>query len=1268
MSKSQPNMNPHPSANIHPDAKKTFQLHPEQQTAVDQTYNYWQTHPAPPERQYLWNAKPRFGKTLAAYEFAQKIHAERILIITNRPAVSDSWEHDFFKYIAPQTDYIFATAKTTKSTQSSETTKSAPSTKTAKTPLPFDPKSHIYSRTELIRHPGLLARPLIYFISLQDIKGKDIDSQDFKTKNQWIFDLQKGWDLLIIDEGHEGIKTAKTSAVLANLQTAFTLYLSGTPFRAIADQDFSADQIFNWTYLDEQKSYPNRPRLDFEVCSLSSLLTEPIDLAALFQTSGAHFSKPGLVETWLDFMAQLFQTRPDLNHTFWLLSKVDDCKALQQLLTSHPYFRNYTTILAAGKTTKTSAQSPGKTSVTEKPRANTVVKSADSRSYSGQQILSAVRGAIGNQSENTKTITLSCGQLTTGITIPEWSAVFMLYSTHDLSRLSSAQYLQAAFRAQNPAPHLQKTKSYVFDFAPERALTVLQDYAQNLCHLPAEAALNELLHYLEINHLDSAGHSTPLSPTEVINLPRQIIAQEIVDGGFIASNKLFNIQNIFHLSEPARKIISKLSALHKNRLEKSPRPLSLPTTQLDTNGQPRINPEFIKQAFREVLNDPKYHKISHQRRQELYNLAMLESASSQILSAPEDAAQGKTVPENLLPENLSPADRILFENALREIKLSAHRLTRRRQKHEEDDYRDKLRGFSRTIPMLLHVYGEPDFTFADLATKIPDAAFLELTGIFKNEFELLRQEQFFNETNCNLAIREFMRRETKLANYFLPSSTQDIFDFIPLQYGTCVFTPKSTASRLFAQLQSSRPELFTSRNSKFFDPAAKSGLFLAFIVKELYLNSRPKFANDHDCLLHILAHQIYAWSPDEISHRVTLQTVLSFVRASTIQFLPAELAKIHQHFLCFNPLSAQGNVDYEKVQTLINHHWEENMKFDVIISNPPYQLGRRQIYADFYRLAVDLDPELLCMVFPQGWQKPHNHNGLGQLNCAKYKRDPHLASIDNYDQKAAEKLFPNIGTGGVNIVLRDRNFDNHGQIPGLVNGRPSTPLILPLDTSEIAKPAELIPLIEQFKYLPKVESLGSSRKPYGFYADPLRNPVKYHLTLEETRQHPDDVRLFGLFKDGSRGYRYISRSSLPKLSPNLTHYKLFVPKAWGNMATNIGLGGSFSNICVAKPGDACSETFIEFGPFASQAEAINAAKYFMTKFFRALLFLAKDSQNTAKDKYRYVPLPDFSAQFWQSKVKDLDQALFELYDVPPVTREFILRNVQPRSEANIEIL
>ncbi len=1166
-----------------------LKLHPEQQSAIDQTYQYWQqTHsqsamssrqnPTPQAsentRKFLWNAKPRFGKTLAAYKLAQKIDAKRILIITNRPAISDAWASDFFAHIAPETNHIFASAKPPKTTKPPKAVAPTPKTLASSSKSNPRPASHIYSRSELIENPDLLACPLIYFISLQDIKGKDLSSADFKAKNQWIFDVEKPWDLLIIDEGHEGIKTSKASAVLSSLNADFTLYLSGTPFRALADQDFSADQIFNWTYLDEQKTYQDRPRLDFRVCRL------PKSISAAQQSSPSAAPQPqpdDAVQSWLDYAAQIFRSQPELRHTFWLLSKVSDCKTLQAALTKHPFFHDYKVILAAGKLTKTSNPQDSPVDVLE----------SDAGEYSSQKVLSAVRNTIGGHPDQTKTITLSCGRLTTGITIPEWSAVFMLYSSSDLSRLSSAQYLQAAFRAQNPAPG--KSEAYIFDFAPDRALTVLQEYAERLCNLPPATALPKLLQYLDVNLLDGNARPESLSAPEIIELPRQIIAQEIVDGGFIASNKLFNIQNIFHASPAACKVINKLSALHKNRLEKSPRPLPTPLTKLNSSGQ--------------------------------------------IIAT-----------------------------------LADEKVARRRKKREEDDYRDKLRGFSRTIPMLLHLCGEPDFTFSDLADKIPDQIFQNLTGLTKDDFALLRREQYFNETNCNLAIREFMRREKDLSTYFLPTSAQNIFDFIPLQYGARVFTPKSTAEKLVQRLIPARPELFRSRDTKFFDSAAKSGLLLTLIVKELYRNLRPDFPSDHDCLLHILTHQIYSWSPDEISHRATLSTVLSFIHHDSVHFSAAEITKINQHFLQFNPLSEQGGINLSDIQLKINQTWEKNMKFDVIISNPPYQQGRRQIYADFYRLAVDLDPELLCMVFPQGWQKPHNRNGLGQLNCAKYKRDPHIAIIDNYDQKSAEKLFPNIGTGGVNIILRDRNFYNHGSLPQLIAGEKAAPLVLPLDANEVIKPAELIPLIEKFRYLPKVESLGSSRKPYGFYADPLRNPGKYNLELHETAQSSDDVRLFGLLSDSSRGYRYISRASLPKVSPLIDRYKLFVPKAWGNMATNIGLGGSYSNICVASPGDVCSETFIEFGPFASQEETIKVAKYFMTKFFRTLLFLAKDTQNTAKDKYRYIPLPDFSDTIWHSKIPELDEKLFKLYDIPPVTRDFILQNVQPRSEANIEIL
>lgn len=344
------------------------------------------------------------------------------------------------------------------------------------------------------------------------------------------------------------------------------------------------------------------------------------------------------------------------------------------------------------------------------------------------------------------------------------------------------------------------------------------------------------------------------------------------------------------------------------------------------------------------------------------------------------------------------------------------------------------------------------------------------------------------------------------------------------------------------------------------------------------------------------------------------------------------------------------------------------MKFDVIIGNPPYQLGRRQIYADFYRMAVDLNPDLLCMVFPIGWQKATNVNGLSQLNNEKYKRDEHLIRIDNYYEDGPDRLFPNVGTGGVNIVLRDSHKNNGGNIEKLEYGEVVGKIILPINQEESDKPEELKNLLKHVNNSSSMEQMGSSRKPYGFCAEPLKKPEKYNLVLKDVKTNQNDVRLFGLLLEGGRGYRYISRLEIPRISPNIDAFKLFIPKAWGNMSKTAGLGGSYSNIGIAQPGDICSETFIEFGPFKSDEETRKMAKYFLTKFFRALLFLAKDSQNTAKEKYKFIPLPDLSKPYFNKSVSEIDETLFEEYNIPQESREFIRKNIQTRDESNIDAL
>ena len=1131
---------------------------PEQQNAIDKTFSYWQKHhTGGTAARFLWNAKPRFGKTFTAYQFAGRISAQRVLIVSNRPAISDSWARDFYQFVAPSSDAIFASAK-------------------GGEVLIDGKKHHIYSRAELLRNHELLNRPLFFFISLQDLKGKD-NSGNFKTKNRWLFQVQKPWDLLVIDESHDGVSTIKTRQTLAQIKANFALFLSGTPFRAIANQEFSDAQIFNWTYLDEQTTKfqstddPSNPYADLPSLKMFIYNTT----SELFRTKNGHFLHEDAVCQWLDTISATGTKTPfdsnlpfatDANrryfrHTFWLLSHIDECHALAKLLCSHPFFRDYEVVIVAGKD--------------------------EAGTHNPERALSRVRRAIGEDPTETRTITLSCGRLTTGVTIPAWTAVLMLGTTSDLTRASSAQYLQAAFRAQNPwrTKDFVKTAAYIYDWSPDRALLAIRDYALRLCAKPKvndTTAVSELLKYLPISLVGSDGKISALSPSEIVALPAKFAAQEIVEGNFVASDKLFRLEKLSQLSPAAHRVINRLYALKKHGFETTPEPIidTLPPTA-ETNT---------------IYSDPR----------------------------------------------------------------------RSHKKKTEDDYRAKLHGFTSVIPLLLHLYGEPGQTLAKLVAVTPDDVFLQLVGLPKSDFQVLFQEDFFDETNCMAAISEFMFRAQRLAPYYQLTHPQTIFSHIPLQR-QYVFTPLHVVERMLDYLESQRPALFRSSHSIILDPCAKSGLFLAMATRRLFKNLRPTFPSDRACLQHILSQQIYAWSPDSLAREITLCTLLNFTRYAKNPFSNTTLASLAKHLAVYNPSDGKSVINYVKVLRECAEFWEDDVKFDIILGNPPYQAGRRQVYADFYRLAVDLNPELLCLIFPLGWQKVTNTNGLKQLNNFEYKRDPHLVLIDNYYESDDRRIFPEIGTGGVNIVLRDRNYDNHGKIRKLEYGTETNLTVLPVETHEIEKPTEL-ECLRELAGEHNLATLGSARRPYGFCAEPLRRPWKYQLTLRDTAERPDDLRLFGLFPNGKRGYKYISAASLPKASPSLSHYKLFVPKAWGNMSQSIGLGGSYSDICLARPGDVCAETFIEFGPFATRDEAYMMAKYFMTKFFRACLFLAKTSQNTARDKYRYVPLPDFSLDFWQGSIDQIDDALFRHFQIPSVSCDFIRQNFQTRTVANIKIL
>jgi len=575
------------------ESQDDYELRPEQREAVTRALTAFGDHDAD---EVLWNAKPRFGKTLTTYDLVRKMDARRVLIVTNRPAIANSWFDDYQRFIGHQTTYQFVS-------DSPSLDQRGPMTRA---------QWRAFSLEHVDENPRI-----IEFVSLQDLKGSKYFGGSF-DKLKHIADSE--WDLLVIDEAHEGIDTTKTDVAFNQITRRHTLHLSGTPFKALASGRFSVDRIFNWTYEDEQEAkaawsddsldnpYAQLPTLNLLTYQVSRMVADRLaegvaleedaanvdytfDLAEFFATKdNGFFVYEADVVRFLDALTTQekypFSTpelRDEIRHSFWLLNRVASAKALERLLKKHPVFSEYTVILAAGD---------GRPNVSDNDGLD---EDADD-SATVSKSLDKVRAAIAKaETEGGKTITLSVGQLTTGVTVPEWTAVIML------SNLSSpAHYMQAAFRAQNPCTFtrgdtmFQKKNSYIFDFAPERTLTIFDTFANDLAASPPvdtadrRENIRRLLNFFPVLGEDTEGRMIELDAAQVLTFPQVFKAREVVRRGFLSNLLFANVSGIFRAVEHFEDILNQLPVA-KEKKAKQVGPIDMPfpppTTDRDGNVQ-----------------------------------------------------------------------------------------------------------------------------------------------------------------------------------------------------------------------------------------------------------------------------------------------------------------------------------------------------------------------------------------------------------------------------------------------------------------------------------------------------------------------------------------------------------------------------------------------------------------------------------------------------------------------------------------------------------
>lgn len=579
-----------------------YTLRAEQEKAVSLTKAYRESHE---KGEFLWNAKPRFGKTLAVYDFMKRIGAKTVLIVTNRPAIANSWYSDYAKFIGRESKYFFVS--------------DVDGIKNKKNVISYDEFANDKKSREKKKLPVL---GLIYFASLQDLKGSIYFGGKF-NKLQEIKDTN--WDLLVIDEAHEGVDTYKTDVAFDRIKRKFTLHLSGTPFKALANNKFNDDAIFNYTYADEQKSkrdwdnsneienpYAVLPTLNLYTYQMSEIVHDELsqkmelngetveyafDLNEFFKVENGKFVHGSSVDKFLDalttqkrFPFSTQELRDEIKHSFWLLDRVESARLLAKKLHEHPVFKDYEIVLAAGD---------GR------------VDDDDENEKSFDKVKKAI-------AENEKTITLSVGQLTTGVTIPEWTAVLMLSNVK-----SPSLYMQAAFRAQNPClfrvgtTSKRKENAYVFDFDPARTLIIFEEFANDLSPNTSSGRgdvearkknIRELLNFFPVIGEDENGELIELDAEKVLSIPRKIKSVEVVRRGFMSNFLFQNIGNVFSAPKEVLDIIEQFDPIGEQKPKQNVT-LSEEVKKdlgLDENGEVNLDNEYVIGVAADIFGDKIY--------------------------------------------------------------------------------------------------------------------------------------------------------------------------------------------------------------------------------------------------------------------------------------------------------------------------------------------------------------------------------------------------------------------------------------------------------------------------------------------------------------------------------------------------------------------------------------------------------------------------------------------------------------------------------------
>ena len=1166
---------------------------PEQREAIEKTERQFRKG-----NQMLWNAKMRFGKTLSALQVVKDMDFRRTLILTHRPVVDSGWFEDFGKIFYDRNDFAYGS------------------------------KNNGESHASLERRAKSDGLHYVYFASMQDLRGSELVGGNF-DKNNEVFATP--WDLIIVDEAHEGTQTELGKAVMAELVKEDTkvLRLSGTPFNLL--DDFKENEIYTWDYVMEQRAklewdkthfgdpnpYAALPAMNIYTYDLGRLLKEFVDEDVAFNfreffrvDKECNFIHERDVSAFLNLLTKedkescypfaSEEYRNVFRHTLWMVPGVKEAKALSALLQRHPVFQHFHIVNVAGD---------------------------GDEDEENRGALEMVNEGIGKDPDATRTITLSCGRLTTGVSVPAWTAVFMLSGSYNTA---ASSYMQTIFRVQTPAIINGRVKEqcYVFDFAPDRTLKVLAETAK----ISAKAGktsqddrktMGDFLNFCPVISIEGS-RMDKFDVPRMLEQLKKVYVERVVRNGF-EDNSLYNDELLklgdLELQEfdDLKKIIGQTKAMPK-------------TNQVDINNQGLTGEEYEE---KEKLEKKPKKELTEEEKRRLEEL--------------------KKKTKN------------------REAAISI------------------LRGISIRMPLL--IYGaeledeDEEITIDNFAEKIDPRSWEEFMpkGVSKQKFNAFKKYydpdifraagkriRAMAKAADKLSVEERIGRITDIFSTFRNPDKETVLTpwrVVNMHLGDCLggycFFDKEYEHTLdeprFIDHGKVTEEVF-SPDSRILEINSKSGLYPLYMAYGIYRSQLKDSTISADTLEEqqavwdkTVAENIFVVCKTPMAKSITKRTLVGFRKAKVnTRYFEDLINQIKNKPQNFIEKMAKGRSFWKAND-------DDNMKFNTIVGNPPYQVTTERtsdmpVYNYFMDVAFKISDKVTLItparyLFDAG-KTPHEWN-------MKILNDIHFKVIW-YKAKSTD-VFPNVDIkGGVAVCFRDAkqhfgkigSFTAYQELNGIYNKvvatngnfSPLNDIIYPQNKFNLTALYEAYPNLKT-----KIGSNGNERR--------LTTSIfGLKEIFHSSKENNNDIKILGLIKN-IRETRWINSTFIEE-HPCLHKWKVIVPKSNGTGA----IGEILSTPLIGGPLIGYTQSFIGVGAFESKGEAMAALKYIKTKFARTLLGILKVTQDNSKETWRFVPLQDFTSNSdidWSKSIPEIDQQLYAKYHLTDEEIAFIERMIKP---------